>query len=77
MIIIQNLTMLIIKCTDEQMTSTLHDLKYMLWFKFILGFMVIELVSILFVIKFQIMFMNTWQKRKKIETVLKILNHNI
>ena len=53
------------------MATTLHDLKYMLWFKFILGFMVFELVSILFVIMFQIMLMT---KEKKIETILKILH---
>ena len=46
---------------------------YMLWFKFILGLMFFELVSILLLL-FQIMVINTWQKKMKIEPVWKILH---
>ena len=47
----------------------------MLWFKFILGLMFFELVSILPAL-FQIMVMNTQQKKIKIEPVLNILHQN-
>ena len=48
---------------------------YMLWFKFILGLKFFELVSF-YLPLFQIMEMNTQQKKIKIEPVLKILHQN-
>ena len=47
----------------------------MLWFNFILGLMFFELVSILLPL-FQIMVINIWQKKTKIEPVLKILHQS-
>ena len=47
----------------------------MLQFKFILGLMFFEVVSILLPL-FQIMVMATWQKKIKTEHVLKILHQN-
>ena len=43
----------------------------MLWFNFILGLIFFELLSILLPL-FQIMVINIWQKKIKIEPVLKI-----
>ena len=48
----------------------------MLWFKFVLGLMFFELVSVIFAIVPVIMVMNTQQKKIKIAPKLN-LNHNI